>query len=146
MAEERPPSWVPVDQHVGQVPLAITTDVDSSSIVPRPELDINALAKQIVRDNQPIINRFVAVQRQQVELGDKDIHNNVLPLRDLTVYYQNVGGMERMHYIISPKVEAPPEKVAEPPALPETPRPPEQPEAGPAARPESARAGSAGTG
>lgn len=130
MAEDdSPPSWVPVDQHVGQVPIRITRDVDSASISPKPETDVNALAKQIIRDNQPIINRFVAVQRQQVEVGEKDVHNNVLPLKDLTVYYQNVQGLERMHYHVSPKVEEPAEvKIPEQAeAKPPTPPPPEEP-------------------
>ena len=123
MAEdERPPSWVPVDQHVGQVPIVITAGVDGSNVSPKAQQDINALAKQIVRDNQPIINRFVAMQRQQIEIGEKDIHNNVLPLKELTVYYQNVGGLERMRYHIAPKVDAPPEVPEPPPAAPEPPK------------------------
>lgn len=115
---------MPVDQSVGQTPLVIDQAINSAGVSPKATQDIHALAKQIIRDNQPIINRFVSVQRQQVELGEKDIHSNVLPLRDLTVYYQNVGGLERMHYHISPKVEEPPEKPAEPPAAPEPPKPP----------------------
>lgn len=135
MAEdERPPGWVPVDQSVGQVPLKITSDVDSASISPKPDQDIHALAAQIIRDNQPIINRFVAVQRQQVELGEKDVHNNVLPLVGLTVYYQNVQGLERMHYHVTPQVEepaaikVPEQEEVKPPEPPAPEEPPETPE------------------
>lgn len=125
MAEERPPAWVPVDQSVGQVPIGITQDVDNTHVSPKSGQDAHTLAAQIVRENQPLINRFVAVQRQQVELAEKDIHNSVLPLRDMTVYYQNVGGLERMHYHINPKVDEPPE--VKPPEVEET-KPPAPPE------------------
>ena len=114
MAEERPPSWVPSDQSTGQVPIVITEDVDATHVSPKSPQDVHKLATQIVRENQPLINRFVAVQRQQVELGEKDLHKNTLPLKDLTVYYQNVGGLERMHYHIKPKFEEPPEAPAQP--------------------------------
>jgi hypothetical protein len=145
--EEKPPSWVPVDQHVGQVPLALSQDVHTAGVQPGSGQDAQSLASQIVRQNQPVINRFVAVQRQQVELGDKDVHNAVLPLQGMDVYYQNVQGLERVHYHISPQAEAPqppPEQLEEPtapapptppeplevpePEVPEPPEPPEPPE------------------
>jgi hypothetical protein len=118
---ERPPSWVPVDQGVGQVPMPITTAVDSSNVAP-PQ-DANRLATEIIRQNQPVINRFVSVQRQQIEVGGLDIHSSILPLRDMTVYYSYVQGMEKMHYHLAPQAEA----ASELPAtqeVPETPGPP----------------------
>ena len=109
--DEKPPAWVPVDQHVGQVPIIISGDIDPIGVPPTSGQDVNKLANQIVRENQPVINRFVAMQRQQVELGEKDFHSSVLPLKDLDVYYQNLLGIERLHYHITPKIEEP-----EPPA------------------------------
>jgi hypothetical protein len=106
--------------------MGMSQGVDLSSVQPNSELDAHKLIAEIVWKNQPLINRFVSVQRQQFELGDKDlIRNAVLPLPDMTVYYQNVQGLERMHYHIAPKFEAPPEKEPEPPAEVKAPEPPE---------------------
>ena len=118
---ERPPGWVPVDQGVGQVPMPITTSVDGAN-VPPPQ-DANKLATEIIRQNQPIINRFVAVQRQQIGIGGLDVHSSILPLKDMTVYYSYVQGLEKMHYHLAPQAEAAPE-VPEPLAQPEEPKPP----------------------
>jgi hypothetical protein len=118
---ERPPSWVPVDQGLGQVPMPITTSVDSSNVAP-PQ-DANRLATEIIRQNQPVINRFVSVQRQQIEIGGLDIHSSILPLRDMTVYYSYVQGMEKMHYQLAPQAEAAPE-IPQPAAPEEEPKPP----------------------
>ena len=110
--DEKPPAWVPVDQHVGQVPIVISGDIDQVGIPPSSGQDPNRLANQIIRENQPVINRFVAMQRQQVEVGEKDFHSSVLPLKDLDVFYQNLLGVERLHYHVTPKIEEAP-----PPAL-----------------------------
>jgi hypothetical protein len=129
MAEERPPGWVPVDQHVGQMPMVITSDFNPagvpSDVNPRP------LADQIVRQNQPVINRFVSIQRQQIEVGGLDIHSSVLPLKDMSVYSSYVQGREKMHYHVTPQVEVlpePPQAQEEPPAPPTPPIPEEPPE------------------
>ena len=132
MADEKPPSWVPVDQHVGQVPMALSRDVDTAGVHPASGQNASELATKIVRENQPVINRFVAMQRQHVELGEKAIHNSVLALQGMDVYYQNVQGLERMHYHISPQAEAPeqPEQLEEAklpvPPVQELPEPPEE--------------------
>lgn len=118
---ERPPAWVPVDQGVGQVPMPITTDVDGSNVAP-PQ-DPQKLASEIIRQNQPVINRFVKVQRQEIEVGGLDIHSSILPLKDMTVYYSYVQGMEKMHYHLAPQAEAPPE-LPTPSVEEEAPKPP----------------------
>lgn len=116
--DEKPPGWVPVDQHVGQVPIAISGDVDQVGVPPSSGQDPNKLANQIVRENQPVINRFVAMQRQQVEIGEKDFHSSVLPLKDMDVFYQNLLGVERLHYHITPKIEeTPPPAVSDQPDI-----------------------------
>jgi hypothetical protein len=124
---ERPPGWVPVDQGVGQVPMPITTSVDGSNVAP-PQ-DANKLATEIIRQNQPVINRFVKVQRQEIELGGLDVHSSILPLKDMTVYYSYVQGLEKMHYHLTPQAEAAPElpTVQEEPGIPSAPTP-EEPE------------------
>ena len=114
--DEKPPAWVPVDQHVGQVPIVISGDIDPIGAPLTSIQDPNKLANQIVRENQPVINRFVAMQRQQVEVGEKDFHSSVLPLKDMDVFYQNLLGVERLHYHITPKIEEPP-----PPAVQDQP-------------------------
>lgn len=110
---ERPPSWVPIDQGVGQVPMSVTTSIDGANVAP-PQ-DPQKLATDIIRQNQPVINRFVAVQRQQIGVGGLDVHSSILPLKDMTVYYSYVQGLEKMHYHLAPQAEAPPE-VPEPAA------------------------------
>jgi hypothetical protein len=113
---------VPVDQGVGQVPMSITTSVDASNVA-SPQ-DANKPATEIIRQNQPVINRFVSIQRQQIEIGGLDIHSSILPLKDMSVYYSYVQGREKMHYHIAPQVEAAPE-IPQPEALPEeAPKPP----------------------
>ena len=113
----------------------LSRDVDSTGVAPGSGQDAHTLADQIVRQQQPVINRFVAKQRQQIELGEKDIHNAALPLDGMDVHYSFVPGLERMHYHISPQAEAPvPEaqaleelKVPTPPEVPEALEPPEEP-------------------
>jgi outer membrane biosynthesis protein TonB len=123
--DEKPPAWVPVDQQVGQVPIIISGDIDQVGVPPSSGQDPNKLANQIVRENQPVINRFVAMQRQQVEVGEKDFHSSVLPLKDMDVFYQNLLGIERLHYHITPKIEEPtPPAVQDQPDI-ELPAPPE---------------------
>jgi hypothetical protein len=114
--DEKPPAWVPIDQHVGQVPIIISGDIDQVGVPPSSGQDPNKLANQIVRENQPVINRFVAMQRQQVEIGEKDFHSSILPLKDMDVFYQNILGIERLHYHITPKIEEP-----LPPVVPDQP-------------------------
>lgn len=116
--DEKPPAWVPVDQSVGQVPIIISGDIDQVGVPPSSGQDPNKLANQIVRENQPVINRFVAMQRQQVEVGEKDFHSSVLPLKDMDVFYQNIMGIERLHYHITPKIEEqPPPAVSDQPDI-----------------------------
>lgn len=124
---ERPPGWVPVDQGVGQVPMPITTSVDGANVA--PPADPQKLATEIIKQNQPVINRFVKVQRQEIELGGLDVHSSILPLKDMTVYYSYVQGLEKMHYHLTPQAEAAPE-VSQPqaPELPGPPAPEEPPE------------------
>ena len=126
---QKPPAWTRSDQ-IGQVPLMLSRDVDSTGVAPGSGQSAHALADRIVRQQQPVIDRFVAQQRQQIELGSKDVHNAVLPLQGMDVYYSHVQGLERMHYHISPQAEAPepaPEALEEPvaPALLEVPEVPE---------------------
>ena len=87
----------------------LSQDVDAAGVHPASGQDAHALAEQIVRQQQPVINRFVAKQRQQIEIGGaaKDVHNAFLPLDNMDVYYSHVQGLERMHYPISPEAEAP---------------------------------------
>jgi hypothetical protein len=105
VADQKPPAWSPVDQQVGQVPLMLSRDIDTTGVPPGQ--DANALATQIVKEQQSVINRFVAKQRQQIEIGQRDIHNAVLPLPQMDVYYQYVAPLERMHYHITPQAEEP---------------------------------------
>lgn len=111
----------------------ISGDIDPIGAPLTSIQDPNKLANQIVRENQPVINRFVAMQRQQVEVGEKDFHSSVLPLKDMDVFYQNLLGVERLHYHITPKIEeTPPPAVQDQPDI-ELPAPqveePEPPEA-----------------
>jgi hypothetical protein len=103
---QKPPAWTRSDQQIGQVPLALSQDVDTTGVHPGSGQDAHALADQIVRQQQSVINRFVAKQRQQIEIGALDVHKAVLPLDGMEVYYSHVQGLERMHYHISPQAEA----------------------------------------
>lgn len=98
---QKPPAWARFDQ-AGQVPLMLSRDVNDSG-VQDPSRDARVLAEQMVRQQQVAINRFVAVQRQQIEIGEKDIHNAWLPLDGVDVYYMHVQGLERMHYHVRPE-------------------------------------------
>jgi hypothetical protein len=109
---QKPPAWAPFNQ-AGQVPLMLSRDISTSG----SGQDAHVLAEQIVRQHQPVINRFVAIQRQQIELGGKDIHRADLSLQGMDVYYSHVQGLERLHYHVNPVAEAPR------PALPEVPEP-----------------------
>jgi hypothetical protein len=129
---QKPPAWAPSSGRIGQVPLMLSRDVDATSVHPSSGQDANVLADEMVREHQPIINRFVAKQRQQIEISGRDVHNAMLPLPDMDVHYSHVQGLERMHYHISPQAEArepelPLEKL-EIPAPPEAPELPETPE------------------
>jgi hypothetical protein len=128
---QNPPAWTPSDGEIGQVPIAVTQDVDTTGVP--ADQNAHALAEQIVRDNQPAISRFVKNQRQQIEIGHETVRRAVLPLDKMDVYYQYVAPFERMHYHISPEVETPvaPEEMPpelEAPAIPEIPAPPAVPE------------------
>ena len=123
--------------------MAVTQNVDLSGVPASATADATRLASEIVRQNQPVINRFVKVQRQEIETGGLDVHSSVLPLKDMSVYYSYVQGLEKMHYHLTPQVEAPPEipqpeappeepgppAPGEPPETPALPQPPEGPEA-----------------
>jgi hypothetical protein len=116
---QKPPAWARSDQ-AGQVPLMLSRSVSSAGVSPGSEQDANALAEQIVRQQQSAINKFVARQRQQIELGEKDVHNARLPLDGMDVYYTHVQGLERMHYHIRPEAVAPkPEAPERKPTQPE---------------------------
>jgi hypothetical protein len=106
---QKPPAWTRPDQ-VGQVPLMLSRNIDTSKVVAGSG-DAPALAEQIVRSQQVAINRFVALQRQQIELGNKDVHNARLPLDGMDVYYSQVQGLERMHYHIRPEARPPEPKL-----------------------------------
>ena len=134
---EKPPAWTPSDGTIGQVPLQASYDVDP---VGAPGVDANVLAAKIVRDQQPIINRFIKVQRQQIEIGQRDVHRAMLPLPGMDIYYQYVAGLERMHYHVNPEAEVLPEQPEQPAPIelpeihvealkpPELPEPPKVPE------------------
>jgi hypothetical protein len=110
---QKPPAWTRFDQ-VGQVPLTLSQDIDTAGVPLDSGQDASVLAEQIVRGQQSIINRFVAQQRQQIALGEKDIHNASLSLDGMDVYYTHVQGLERMHYSIQPEAvvsEPKPEQV-----------------------------------
>jgi hypothetical protein len=107
--------------------MALSQSVNATGVDPASGQDAGTLASQIVKENQPVINRFVAVQRQQVEIGGMDVQRAVLPLPGMDVYYRNVHGLERMHYNISPQAEGP-RPPPEIPAAPEPPAPPDTPE------------------
>ena len=128
---QKPPAWSNPEQ-TGQVPLMLSRDVDTTGVQPGSGADAYGLAEQIVRQNQPIINRFVAKQRQQIEIGGtaKDVHNAFLPMAGMDVYYTHVQGLERMHYHISPEAEAPvlPLEALEEPKIPPLVPEPEAPE------------------
>jgi hypothetical protein len=100
--------------------MALSQSINATGVSPASGQDAGTLASQIVKENQPVINRFVAVQRQQVEIGGMDIQRAVLPLQNMDVYYRNVHGLERMHYNISPQAEGP----RPPPEVPAAPEPP----------------------
>jgi hypothetical protein len=105
---QKPPAWARFDQ-AGQVPLMLSRDVDTSRVADGSS-NAHTLAEQMIRSQQTAINRFVALQRQQIELGNKDVHNARLPLDGMDVYYTQVQGLERMHYHVQPKaVEVAPE-------------------------------------
>ncbi len=108
----------------------LSQDVDVPAVGPASGQDANKLAEQIVRQNQPVINRFIAQQRQQIQLGGQDVRNAALPLDGMVLYYNYVQGLERMHYHISPEVEVTPLLKSETPEV-EIPTPPtvEEPEA-----------------
>ncbi len=136
---QKPPAWTRSDGQIGQVPLMLSQDVDVPVSV-GPTQDPNKLAEQIVRQNQPVINKFIAQQRQQIQIGGQDVRNAALPLEGMVLYYNYVQGLERLHYHISPEVEVPPlpkleipeieiptpPQVSEP-EVPEIPTPPEPP-------------------
>jgi hypothetical protein len=122
---QKPPAWTRSDA-IGQVPLMLSRDVDATSVHPSSGRNADILADEIIREHQPVINRFVAKQRQQIEISGRDVHNAVLPLPDMDVHYSHVQGFERMHYHISPQAEAlkpePPLeelKIPTPPEMPE---------------------------
>jgi hypothetical protein len=100
--------------------MALSQSVNATGVDPASGQSPTTLASAIVKENQPVINRFVAVQRQQVEIGGMDIQRAVLPLPGMDVYYRNVHGLERMHYNISPQAEGP----RPPPEVPKAPEPP----------------------
>jgi hypothetical protein len=106
---QKPPAWTRFDQ-AGQVPLMLSRHVDTSGVAIGSG-DAVALAEQMIRSQQVAINRFVAQQRQQIELGEKDVHNARLPLDGVDVYYTQVQGLERMHYHIQPEAVSPEERV-----------------------------------
>jgi hypothetical protein len=54
------------------------------------------------------INKFVARQRQQIELSGTDIHQARVPLPGMDVHYNYVQGLERLHYHVSPEAQARP--------------------------------------
>jgi hypothetical protein len=100
----------------------LSRDIDTSKV--GAGINAYALAEQMVRSQQTAINRFVAVQRQQIELGDKDVHTARLPLDGVDVYYTHVQDLERLHYHVQPEAQPPLEaleelKVPIPPAVPE---------------------------
>jgi hypothetical protein len=115
---QKPPAWARSDQ-IGQVPLMLSRDVNVVGVAPGSGQDAHTLAEQIVRQQQSVINRFVAKQRQQIEIGALDVHRAMLPLDGMEVYYSHVQGLERMHYHISPQAEAlpTPEALKEPEVL-----------------------------
>jgi len=84
----------------------LSREVNAASVHPSSGQDANALADQMVRQQQAAINKFVARQRQQIELGEKDVHYARLPLPGIDVHYTQVQGLERLHYHISPEAEA----------------------------------------
>jgi hypothetical protein len=115
---QKPPAWARSDQ-AGQVPLMLSRDVSSAGVSPDSGQDANTLAEQMVRQNQSVINRFVGQQRQQIELGEKDVHRAVLSLPGMDVYYTHTQGLERMHYHLRPeaavpKPEAPEKQLGQP--------------------------------
>lgn len=110
---QKPPAWARFDQ-AGQVPLMLSRTVDDSG-VQDPSQSANVLAEQMVRQQQAAINKFVAIQRQQIELGDKDVHNAFLALDGMDVYYTHVQGLERMYYDIRPEAVAPVSELEIPP-------------------------------
>jgi hypothetical protein len=90
----------------------LSRDVDASRVASGSS-DAHMLAEQIIRSQQAAINKFVARQRQQIELGEKDVHNARLPLDGVDVYYTHVQGLERLHYHVQPELAAVPEKPEE---------------------------------
>jgi len=128
---EKPPSWSPFGE-VGQVPIAVSQDVNTAGVDPSSGQNAHALAQQIVRQQLPVIFRFVANQRQQIELSGRDIRKATLPLEDLDVYYSYILGLERLHFHVSPRAEPPippgEQFLLEEPTFPEVPKPPEVPE------------------
>jgi len=125
---EKPPSWSPFGE-VGQVPIAVSQDVNTAGVDPSSGQDAHSLASQIVRQQLPVIFRFIANQRQQIEISGRDIRKATLPLEDMDVHYSYIQGLERMHFHVSPRAgpPTPPEEqllVGEP-TLPEVPKPPE---------------------
>ena len=124
---QKPPAWTRFGQ-IGQVPLALSRDVDTTGVHPSSGQEAHTLAEQIVRDQQPIINRFVAKQRQQIEIGALDVHTAVLLLDGMDVHYSHVQGLERMHYHISPQAKAP--EVPEPSVEVKPEEAPKKPELG----------------
>lgn len=127
---EKPPFWTDSAGQIGQVPIMIGQDINTAGVDPASGQNAHALAAQIVRQNQPVINKFVRVQRQAITVGGLDVHSSVLPLQDMEVYYSYVQGLERMHYHVSPQAEAPqPEpSPSEEPAKPIPPEVPQFPE------------------
>ena len=113
--------------------MVLTRDINTTGVAPGSEANATALAEGIVQQNQSAINRFVGVQRQQIEISDKAVHRAVLALDGMNVYYTNVQGLERMHYNIRPEAEARPPPEELPPVerlpAPEVPELPEVPEA-----------------
>jgi len=128
---DKPPAWSPFGE-AGQVPIAVSQDVDSTGVAPNSGQDAHALAAQIVRQELPVIFRFIANQRQQIELSGRDIRKATLPLPDLDVHYSYIQGLERMHFHVSPRAGPPTppgeEFPLEEPRSPEVPEPPEVPE------------------
>ena len=102
---QKPPAWSQF-AGAGQVPLMLSRNVDTAGVHPSSGQDPIVLAEQMVREQQATINKFVARQRQQIEISGVDVHNARLPLPGIDVHYSHVQGLERMHYHISPEAEA----------------------------------------
>jgi hypothetical protein len=125
---QKPPAWSRSDA-AGQVPLMLSRVVDTTGVAPGSGHDPFMLAERMIRQQQPAIDRFVAKQRQQIEISGTDVHRSALPLPGIDVNYSFVQGLERMHYRISPEAEAPVPPELPPPTEEPVPKAPEEPPA-----------------